>query len=367
MKHFTMTVLVAANLFLAREIISPENCGECHVDIYEDWKTSRHANSTASTNPLFASLYQKSIKDTEGGTRYFCIRCHAPLSAINGDRDLEKLETNRGVTCQVCHTAIKLSMHPESWPLEYGKTGTVYTSGESRSDDAHNIIHSDLFVSGNVCSTCHGEMIDIPGLTSCSGLPICNQMAEWSASDINKKCIDCHMPENNSHSFAGAYTPSYLAKALEIDSKWKIFFGELVIDLTVTNKGTGHRFPSGPPSRAGILKLTAKDSDGNVVWSNFSENPVAEDPFGVFHVVLGTNENLLPAMPWNAKRVLKDTRLDQSESRQFTYKFPAKNVSVVDIKVLYRFAPVMMLDNFMITDQQLRKSHIVSSTVLEIK
>ncbi len=56
--------------------IRPEACKKCHEEIYQQWKNSKHASSTPEKNPLFAKIYERSQKDTNGETKLYCIRCH---------------------------------------------------------------------------------------------------------------------------------------------------------------------------------------------------------------------------------------------------------------------------------------------------
>src|SRR5207247_11086798 len=51
--------------------LKAESCGACHREIYEEWKTSIHAQ--AYTDPFFHA-YWTSDKHT-----WVCLNCHAPL------------------------------------------------------------------------------------------------------------------------------------------------------------------------------------------------------------------------------------------------------------------------------------------------
>ncbi len=358
-------------------IKSAQNCKKCHKAIYEQWQSSRHAHSTPSTNPLFASIYKLSQMDSDGETKLYCIRCHAPVSQINGDTELTEDITNEGITCDICHTIVELSDEPEYWPNRYQPGKVKQGVFKDSQPKGHKTVYSEMLTTSEICSGCHGDMLDIPGMRSCGNLTICDTDFEWKATSFaesGERCRDCHMnavsgkaakngPEREKifqHNFSGAYSQDMLEKAAELNLDVKEFEGDVILTLDVINSGVGHLLPTGPPARMMFVKLTAKNGNGEVVWSNFSENPVAEDPYGVFHIVFADQIGKVPSMPWLAVKIVKDTRLRPGENRQLVYKFPAQEVERIEAKLFYRLAPSQLLDKFEITDESLRKTYLMA-------
>ncbi|MFQ5772281.1 MAG: multiheme c-type cytochrome, partial [bacterium] len=93
--------------------LSAEECGECHVEIYREWKTSFHAQ--AWHDPQFQAEWAKD------DSLWVCINCHTPLQnqqvftilgKKGGDYFQPVKEANpyfdptlqkEAITCAVCH------------------------------------------------------------------------------------------------------------------------------------------------------------------------------------------------------------------------------------------------------------------------
>ncbi|MCH7731701.1 MAG: hypothetical protein IIB44_04185 [Candidatus Marinimicrobia bacterium] len=357
------------------EIKSATTCKKCHEDIYIQWSSSQHARSTPANNILFAKIYELSRKDTNGDTKLYCIRCHAPVSQINGDVDLVQEITNEGITCDICHSISELSDSPQHWPNIY-EPGNIKRGPHGDTDpEGHESVYSELFENSRLCSGCHGDMLDIPGTRSCGNLTICDTDFEWKSSSYaadGKSCVDCHMTgisgqliadkteTESQHNFYGAYSPGKLREAAKVDLNIKEFEGEIIASVQVENVGAAHLLPTGPPARMMILKVSALNNAGEVIWSNFTDNPAAQDPYGIFHIVFADPDGKVPSMPWLASRIVKDTRLRPGEKRQLVYKLPAEGVVMVEAKLLYRLAPPPLLDKFEITDSTLRNPYLMA-------
>ncbi|MEE9190537.1 MAG: multiheme c-type cytochrome [Candidatus Neomarinimicrobiota bacterium] len=369
-------------MLIAQEALKVESaitCKMCHLEIYNDWSNSQHARSTPEKNILFANIYRLSQEETQSQTKLYCIRCHAPVSQINGDVDLKMDITNEGVTCDICHSIRTLTDHPDNWPNIY-EPGAV-KRGPNRETNReikvrnHEIVFSDLFENSRLCSGCHGDMLDIPGTRSCGNLTICDTDFEWQGTAqavAGKSCVNCHMvgamdqitvkkkEKHFQHDFSGAYSPAMLQQAVDLTLDIKEFENEIIANVEVVNVGAAHLVPTGPPARMAFVKITALDKAETVVWSNFIENPVKEDPFGVFHIVFANLEGKVPSMPWLASRIVKDTRLRPGETRNLVYKLPASGVEKVVVKLFYRLAPPPLLDRFEITDETLKKAYLMA-------
>ncbi len=356
------------------QIESALDCKDCHEEIYDQWSSSRHARSTPTKNILFAKIYELSQKDTDGETKLYCIRCHAPVTQINGDVELRQEITNEGITCDVCHSITQLTDHPAYWPNVYEPGEIKRGLSEDSKLEAHKTVYSKLFENGRMCSGCHGDMLDIPGTRSCGNLTICDTDFEWKGTTFareGKSCVACHMTRTPGsvteakekiyqHDFPGAYTPARLKEAARLVLEVKEFGGEIIAAVEVINDGTAHLLPTGPPARMVFLKVSALDRNGQEVWNNFANNQAVEDPFGIFHIVFADQNGKVPSMPWLASRIVKDTRLKPNETRRLIYKFPGDGVAKVTAKLFYRLAPPPLLDKLEIADEALRKPYLMA-------
>jgi Cytochrome c554 and c-prime len=93
--------------------LKAEDCGKCHQEIYQEWKTSYHAQ--AYTDPFFRAYWKK---DNEV---WICLNCHTPLAnqqpeligeiprnrvekAVKSPNpDFDRSLQQEGITCAGCH------------------------------------------------------------------------------------------------------------------------------------------------------------------------------------------------------------------------------------------------------------------------
>ncbi len=132
-------------------------CGKCHVQIYQEWAHSDHAQ--AYTNPHFQQA-------TDNYRFENCLSCHAPRPFQIDTPVARTIHRNEGITCVSCH----LEEGKLSGPLE--PTGRVAP---------HPIgVDSEFYKNSNICGTCHQ-----------------GEYTEWknAGADDKQTCQDCHMPE----------------------------------------------------------------------------------------------------------------------------------------------------------------------------
>lgn len=133
------------------------SCGDCHVEIYDEWKQSPHA--MAFTNERF----RRATDDYQFAQ---CIGCHAPEPAmVMAEPKARVIDRDIGVACVACH-------------LDRGAmVGPVEPTGFAR---PHPIrVDRSPFENGTICGHCHQ-----------------GTLAEWQAAPIPDKrdCRHCHMP-----------------------------------------------------------------------------------------------------------------------------------------------------------------------------
>jgi hypothetical protein len=132
-----------------------ERCGDCHRDIYNEWKDSPHARSFISGT----------FREETNEYRFtFCTGCHAP-ETIFTDKKIEsrKVNLDEGVHCNSCHL------------------NDCKLSGPAPAHGPHPIDEKNPFYrTSDLCGKCH-----------------VSTFKTWQASDntpAKKTCQDCHMP-----------------------------------------------------------------------------------------------------------------------------------------------------------------------------
>lgn len=135
---------------------SSADCGHCHVQVYEEWSASTHAESW--TRPAF-------VEATSGHLFDDCLGCHAPASVFqDGLPELRAERRDEGVNCVACH-------------LDHG-----VLAGPVRSTaliDPHPVAaERAIYLTAELCGKCHE-----------------GTYREWLDADDERSCQECHMPE----------------------------------------------------------------------------------------------------------------------------------------------------------------------------
>lgn len=156
-----------------RDPNSAVTCGQCHTEIYQEWKGRAH--SKAWTN----ELYQAQIKPKKKPQN--CHGCHIPVDVHRRlgrkpkPRDALRHE---GVTCVSCHKS--------------AKTGDDILGPFGSKTDAHPCQKNPAFTgtgSISLCKSCHNTKIG-------PVLPLGRDHDKYreQLGDKAKTCIECHMP-----------------------------------------------------------------------------------------------------------------------------------------------------------------------------
>lgn len=132
-----------------------ERCGECHIEIYREWKASPHARSFASED----------FRETTNDYSFkFCLGCHVPESVYTeGEPRPRSTKLEEGVTCNDCHL-----------------TEDCKLAGPLKSRAPHPVSQGhELYRQSGLCGKCHVRTFK-----------------EWqeSVQRDKKTCQDCHMP-----------------------------------------------------------------------------------------------------------------------------------------------------------------------------
>lgn len=143
-------------------------CGSCHVEIFEEWRESPHAQ---------AFLSGEFLARTDGGSMENCLPCHAPGSLpASPDRPLKHRghAPEEGVNCLGCHRVAAGHGSDESEAVLAGPLGSDALVQPHPIRDL-----GDWFRNPALCGRCHQDT-----------------MAEWRTSDNERRptCQACHMP-----------------------------------------------------------------------------------------------------------------------------------------------------------------------------
>ncbi|NIM96640.1 MAG: hypothetical protein GTO24_00735, partial [candidate division Zixibacteria bacterium] len=240
-------------------------CGSCHADIHGMWANGMHAQ--AYTDPIFRASFLQAFFETEGEATAYCLRCHDPTSRIPEDLDVKRDIVGAGVTCDFCHTVQDIDLRRRDAPLNsqpgVRKTGP-YTNSHS---PAHDTEKKEFFKKSELCAGCHQ-------LTGQNGVVLIGTYQEWKESSYaadDVQCQDCHMPVEpekkivsedvkrskrkvNLHNLAGGHSIDQIRSAMKVEIKRVVQEDDsLFVTVHVTNVNSGHKIPTGTPSRQLIL------------------------------------------------------------------------------------------------------------------
>ncbi|MEN8176306.1 MAG: cytochrome c family protein, partial [Pseudomonadota bacterium] len=249
--------------------VSSEVCKECHSEIYKQWNSSMHANSTALKDPIHATFYKKVVGDpTQEGVKHkasgkypVCLQCHAPNAARDKTTKLDaKPAYSEGVNCVGCHLLKnykgiqspegKLQLGLKSYdasdklqgPGRYSNFGLkkltaggddMFGGADLDPDKKPNPhLGEPVELEGkpiralpmeanamqqktsDACMGCHDQR------NNPHGVPLCQTGNEYSMSQTQVNCLACHMPVNNGmadHSMGGGHDLAMLQRSVAFD------------------------------------------------------------------------------------------------------------------------------------------------------
>jgi hypothetical protein len=255
--------------------IRAEECGTCHKEIYEEWKTSIH--SKAFVDPFFQAYWNKDEHI------WICLNCHSPMQPqqpwlIQGLEDGKVYKPikadnphydadyqQEGITCAACHV----------------RDGVIEGPFENI-EAPHPTRYSPRFRSTNICFTCH--QVPSGPFQFYNGGP-CSTFPEFEAGPYYKEgkiCQDCHMPsidrplvsggpvrQGRQHLWRGGHFPEMIKRAAVVQLKADRTVlqpgEEVMFTLTLTNGGAGHKIPTGDPDRYFTVSFEVVDASGAVL------------------------------------------------------------------------------------------------------
>ncbi len=307
-----------------------EACGTCHREIYEEWRTSVHAD--AYDDPFFQAYWAKD------GHVWVCLNCHTPLvnqqptliRALPGNRVEKAVQTDNpryeaayqreGVTCAACHV----------------RDGVVLGPFDD-SAAPHPVKYDPAFRTTAVCRRCHSV---VSGPLQFYRAGPCGTFTEYEGEFFMKEqgftCQHCHMPaiarpaatggpirQGRRHLWRGGHDPEMVKRAVAIQVQTDPPApapGDMVtMTLTLINAGAGHKIPTGDPDRHLTVEFYVKDRAGRILREQ-------TDTIGRWilwqPVILEVSDNRLRPLA--------------SRDYRFSYRIPAERSDlVVEARVRY--------------------------------
>lgn len=273
----------------AMPALNAATCGACHQKIYREWQSSIHAQ--AWQDPLFQAY------NRHDGYQQICLNCHTPLqnqqrNLVKGHRDRARKKPilvknpdfsptlrREGVTCAACHV----------------RNGKIHGPFGNLNAPHPSVQDSAFIRQGEVCKRCH--LVDQDRWDTffysegpCGTYEDLKQlMIKGVRKDVG--CYSCHMPAvdrplipgwpvrpGRSHLWRGGHSPEMVSSALDITFRRS---GPDQFQVTLLNKGAGHRLPTGAPMRYLLVSFRSYDAAGkllrqknyrlrrNVIWRPF--------------------------------------------------------------------------------------------------
>jgi tetratricopeptide (TPR) repeat protein len=213
------------NIIPSNFFMDSEACGQCHKDIYDQWKGSMH--HFGSFNNQF---YRKSIEYFQdvAGTRpsKWCAGCHDHAVFFNGRFDrpmreqIDTPEAQAGLGCMSCHSIVHVgsSMGNADFRVEYPPLHELASSHNPTIRAIDYFLtylnpkpHKRTFLKpfmgeAEFCAGCHKVHLDVP-VNQYRWVRGFNDYDNWQASGVSgqgarsfyypaksQSCADCHMP-----------------------------------------------------------------------------------------------------------------------------------------------------------------------------
>lgn len=269
-----------------------EHCGECHGEIYRQWKNSIHSRSVFGTGRTAGSLQttvtnglmewkNSGVRDTEDVRVEHlmgCAKCHLPQLSdatdevarelvedifrwadAKDDKDMltisameEKLKS-LNIGCLVCHN-IKGIVH--KWADGYPKPRVVY--GPKGGDHFCGVFpraeKSPAMGDAIFCGQCHGQgpNFEFDNPTQCA-TAYSSYLFSYRGGGGKEECQDCHMrKEKQGHDIQSYRDPRMIRMAVDFSfgaEPARVLAGGketagVVAQVTMVNR-TGHGIPDG--------------------------------------------------------------------------------------------------------------------------
>jgi hypothetical protein len=334
-----------------------QTCRECHSDIFKLWSGSLHAKSYS--NPAFQASYLTAILNEGEESSRLCLRCHAPLTHVTQDFELNSPSAKEGVSCWFCHSISSVNTKADVhsyYRLDH--SDRIYGPYKPSDSAAHPVNYSPVHLVAELCAGCHEYKNE-------AGVSILGTFTEWSSSpykDEEVYCQNCHMPIRTdlkvvdemevtnyfvtAHEFRGGHSQINLQHAVELNTDVTRNDDVLNVTVKITNAESGHWLPTGIPIRKLNLTVSLIGKAGDVISSArkvYRKTLVDE---------FGTIIESAPELFLHAKEVYSDNRIKPRETRveQFTFTLPgqAKDYKIESVLNYHYTRPLLKEESLQI-------------------
>ncbi|MCA9320503.1 MAG: hypothetical protein KDB53_07200 [Planctomycetes bacterium] len=368
------------------ELVSSDQCQECHPAVYEEWKRSHHEFAWRNPEPRRKEL-SDNFKNQD------CIPCHAPRPMIEvgyGKRPLER-ETRRddGVNCFTCHRFqnVNAGANPLTPAAKDAPCNPV--QWQPVADMAH-------------CAPCHDQH---------------KVKQDWMRSRYfpegteRQDCNDCHMPvrpgpgtvggpraTHRDHSFPAAHDPAMLktsatlravllsrsedlataARELTGRPRLRVQRDEAtravrLVLVELKNTGVGHNFPADERHRAVDLELRHDPLNGRPadelrlarfrnpyrhefeIGNEFEDRAFETLEYSVTLAGMELPMRQMRLLPeFNPDREIfypKSTQLHAGESRLVWFAVPDAIDGALRLRVYYKLNPFVSNDDAVVCNE----------------
>ncbi len=332
-------------------------CSTCHTDIYAMWNNGMHAR--AYDDPIFQASFFQAFFETKGKATASCLRCHDPTSHIGEDFEVKRDITGDGVTCDFCHTIAEIRLDRPEKPFIKAPDGVKTGPYSNVKSPVHTTEKKEFFKKAELCGGCHQ-------LRAETGVLIIGTYEEWKESPYASsgvQCQDCHMPiqkgkkivsqgvmarkrDVNLHNLAGGHSIEQVKTALKVTIKEVAREGNILrVGVKLANVGSGHKTPTGTPSRKLILKVIVRDKSGKLYL---------EDEKAFEKVLMDENKEILKEdheIFLRGARIYFDNRISPKEVREVWYSFTIpygdllenyQEELFVEAKAMYYYLPKIL-------------------------
>lgn len=323
-------------------------CGKCHKDIYASWKNSLHAQ--AVSNPVFNTAYlQASFANREEAKRK-CLPCHAPIAVLTDDFGLRRAISRESINCDYCHSITDVAANSAGPKPEFEFGHVKQGPLKNVKSPVHSTRYNKLYRQSLFCKGCHEY-------TGENGAKLIETFSEWQKSPYPAKgihCQDCHMrkiagkivaedikktlrKEISSHDIAGGHSLTMREKSIEVKiTNIKRSRQKVAVTVEITNKGAGHKIPTGLPSKKIILQVS--------VQSKYGETMQTQMKFYQKLIVDKRGEKITDdavILMGKTGNIASDNRIGPMETRQerFTFFVPKGKGQRISAAVFYSHNP----------------------------
>lgn len=331
----------------SKGVSSSLECAKCHKDIYASWKNSLHAE--ASENPVFTAAFLQAYFERGDSARTLCLKCHAPVSSINNDSKLSLSVTREGINCDYCHSIAEITPQGPRFEFDLLKQGPL----RDVVSPVHKTRFNELFKQSQICASCHEY-------ESANGIKLIETYSEWKQGPYSARgtqCQDCHMRKIegkivaaeikpvsegkiSSHDIAGGHSQSKREESVDIKIASIVKFKQkIIVAVEVTNKGAGHKIPTGIPSKKIALQVSIQSKSGEAyqMQQKIYQKQLADENG---NAVTADSDIFLG----KAVKVVSDNRIAPLETRRekFTFFVPDEKDQKISAAVFYEHSPKIM-------------------------